>query len=53
MLAVSFWTASQSYAGTTVSSKTLYGSTGWSQLQLEATAPAGAAFVRVEFGPGR
>lgn len=55
LLAVNFWDAHGSYIPATVDSTTLHGDHDWTQVSLQATAPAEAASLRVEFrlnGPG-
>jgi hypothetical protein len=55
-LSVNFWTAGGAYIPATIDSATqLSGTTDWTQLSVDATAPPGTAFMRVEFrqtGPG-
>jgi hypothetical protein len=55
-IAASYWTASSAYAGGTDSSPLhLSGTTGWTLVTLDTTAPPGAAYLRVETrldGPG-
>jgi lysophospholipase L1-like esterase len=47
-LAVSFWNDTSTYAGLTLDSTQVSGSRDWAQVSLQATAPASAAFMRVE-----
>jgi hypothetical protein len=55
-LSVNFWDANGTYIPATIDSSTqLSGTTDWTQLSLDATAPPGTAYIRVEFrqtGPG-
>ena len=55
-LSINFWTASGTYIPATVDSPVHLGGTNdWTRLTLEATAPPGAAYLRVELrqtGPG-
>lgn len=56
-LVVTFWSAARAYvAGSAYASPaTITGTTDWTQLALAARAPAGSAFMRIEFrltGPG-
>jgi hypothetical protein len=56
-LVVTFYGAAQAYipGSATGSAQLLTGSQDWTQVALSATAPAGAAYMRVEFrltGPG-
>lgn len=55
-LSANFWTADGTYIPATVDSAgQLSGTTDWTQLSLDAVAPPGTAFIRIEFrqtGPG-
>jgi hypothetical protein len=55
-LSANFWTADGTYIPATVDSAIqLSGTTGWTTLHLDAVAPAGTAFIRIELrqtGPG-
>ncbi len=49
-LSVNYWTSSSVYIPATVDSATkLGGTTDWTEVCVASTAPAGAAFLRVEF----
>ena len=54
-VSLDFWDASGNYLGVTVDSQPLSGTVDWTRATLRATAPANAAFVRIElrlFGQG-
>jgi hypothetical protein len=54
-LSVNFWTAGGVYIPATTDAASLVGTQDWTPSTLHLTAPAGAAFLRVEFrlnGPG-
>ena len=55
-LSVNFWDRSETYTPATVDAPvSIHGPQDWTQLSLHVTAPANAAFLRVEFrlnGPG-
>ncbi len=54
-LAVSFWNASRVWVGTTLESAAVPADNAWTAASLEATAPPGSWYMRVEFrlsGPG-
>lgn len=55
VVSATFWSSSYAYLGTTLTSPAVSGTQDWTPLALAATAPAGAAFLRVElrlWGPG-
>jgi hypothetical protein len=47
-VAVSYWTSTLAYQGTTEESIALTGTGDWRQVTFSSRAPAGAAFMRVE-----
>jgi hypothetical protein len=54
VITINFWDANSNHLGST-DGNTLSGTTGWTLLSTQATAPPNTAFVRVEFrlwGPG-
>ncbi len=54
-LSVNFWSSGGGYVPATSDSQQLNGTNGWTRLTVRATAPAGAAFLRIESrlsGPG-
>ena len=55
-LSINFWDKTETYIPATIdAAQTIHGPQDWTQINLRATAPANAAFLRVEFrlnGPG-
>jgi hypothetical protein len=48
-ISINFWNAGNGYLGTYTSNRLLAGSQGWTPVDVQATAPSGTAWIRIEF----